>query len=363
MKPQKNVLLGMSGGVDSSVAALLLQKQGYKVIGAFLKLYSDSKNKLTGECSYVEERRMALKIAARLNIPLITLDYENDYKKRVIDPMFASYAHNTTPNPDISCNALIKFPLLWKTAQKHKADFIATGHYARIKKTEEEFHLLAGIDKEKDQSYFLADLSQADLKHTLFPLGNLTKNEIREIAKKNSFPNWNKLGTRGICFVGKTDMQQFLKQRIKEKLGKVISPEGIFLGVHRGTAFYTIGQKVGEHIGISIKKPHGLESARWYVAEKRGNTLVIAPEGHPALKGKSVSLIRFHQINPHQSLPRKLKARIRHRGLLLPGTLTKKDTHYEFKFSKPQESLAPGQILVLYKGREVVGCGEITAER
>lgn len=356
---QKTVLLGMSGGVDSSVAALLLKKEGYKVIGAFMKNFSDTKNKLTGECAWVDERKMAQKIASLLNIPFITLDYEEEYKKHVINPMFQDYKKGITPNPDILCNTIIKFPFLWKAAQEHKAEFIATGHYACIKKSSSGFQLLAGKDKAKDQSYFLAELSQSDLAHTLFPIGSLTKDQVRTIAKKHKFPNWNKLGTRGICFVGKQDMQSFLKQRIKEKPGRVLSPQGFLLGTHRGNSFYTIGQKAGEHIGIVIKKPSGTESKRWYVAEKRSNTLIVAPEGHPALLTQSVALKNFHRTNPSLPLPSSLKARIRHLGSLHSGTLAKKGTQYQFTFAKPQPAVAPGQILVFYKGAQLLGSGEI----
>lgn len=361
-KKKKTVLLGMSGGVDSSVAALLLKQQGYNVIGAFLKLYSDTKNKLTGECSYLEERALAMKIAALLDIPLITLDFERAYKAQVINPMFQAYAKGLTPNPDLLCNSLIKFPLLWKAAQKHKADFIATGHYARICKTSQSFQLLAGKDREKDQSYFLTDLSQSDLQHTLFPLGSLTKERVRIIAKQHSFPNWNKHGTVGICFVGQIPMQHFLGQRIKEHPGTVLSPESLIIGTHRGIAYYTIGQKVGEHIGINIKKPRGFDSSRFYIAAKniKTNELVVAPEGHPALLTRSLVLINFQSINPHEPLPHhNLTVRIRHRGELHHGTLTQKNNRHIFTFATPVEAIAPGQFAVLYHGERVVACGEI----
>src|SRR3989338_6745053 len=232
---KKTVLLGMSGGVDSSVAALLLKKKGYNVIGAFLKIYSDTKNKLTGQCAYLDELKMARKISSILNIPLIVLDYEKDYKKHVLNPMFKSYASSKTPNPDISCNAIIKFPFLWKAAKKYKADLIATGHYAKIKKYKKICTLLMGKDNTKDQSYFLAELAQKDLSHTIFPIGNYTKKKIRE------------------------------------KPGKVITPTGDIIGTHKGISFYTIGQKTGEHIGINVKKPREFAQKRFYVGEKRRN--------------------------------------------------------------------------------------------
>jgi len=217
---KKKVLVAMSGGVDSSVAALLMKKNGYEVFGAFMKCFSDTKNNLTGECAWRDELRMARRIAAKLNIQLIMLDFEKEYKKHIIESMFKAYTEGKTPNPDILCNKIIKFPLLWKAAKKLKIPLIATGHYARIKKTSNGFQLLTGLDFEKDQSYFLAEISQEDLSHTIFPLGNHTKSQVRQIAKANNFPNWDKQGTRGICFVGRIPMQKFLKQKIKKNVGR-----------------------------------------------------------------------------------------------------------------------------------------------
>ncbi len=359
MKSKGQVLLGMSGGVDSSVAALLLKKQGYKVIGAFLKVFSETKNKLTGECAWVEERKSAQKIAAQLNIPLITLDFEKKYRKKVINPMFKAYASGLTPNPDISCNTIIKFPLLWEAAKKHNANYIATGHYARIKKTKSGFRLLSGKDKTKDQSYFLAELKQTDLKHTLFPIGNYTKKQIRKIARNYKFPNWNKPGTSGICFVGKIDMRQFLKKHIKEESGLVKTPEKTIVGLHSGTAYYTIGQKVGPHIGIEIHKPKEHATQRWYVAEKRkNNILIVAPEGHPALRKREVILHKPNFITKN-TIPKGIKARIRHLGKLHAGKLVKKESKFHFIFAKPVEAIAEGQYLVLYHKNQVIGAGEI----
>jgi len=362
MKSQEKVLLGMSGGVDSSVAALLLQKQGYKVIGAFIKSFSDTKNKLTGECAWIEELKSAQKIATMLNIELIKLDYEKEYKKSVINPLFAGYKKGLTPNPDILCNTIIKFPFLWKAAQEKGAKHIATGHYARIKKTSCGFQLWQGTDKKKDQSYFLADITQKDLEHTLFPLGSLTKEKVRAIAKKNKFPNWNKEGTRGICFVGKQNMQNFLKKRISEKQGIVKDPEGRIIGTHKGIFFYTIGQKAGENIGIILKKPRGMESLRFYVVSKRikKNEIIVAPENHPAMLTKTVILSKFHQLNRKERIPSELKARIRHLGRLQAGTFVKRGPKYNFIFTKPQEAVAPGQKLVLYHKAQLVASGEIT---
>lgn len=355
---KKTVLLALSGGVDSSVAAYLLKKQGYQVIAAFMKNFSETKNKITGECAWKEERRIAQRIAAKLGIPFITLDFEKEYKKYVINPMFKDYARGLTPNPDILCNKIIKFPLLWKKAQKLKADYIATGHYARIRKNHLGFQLLEGKDKTKDQSYFLYQLSQADLSHSLFPMGNYKKEQTRKIAKSLGFPNWNKHGTCGICFVGKIPMKPFLQQKIKEKKGKVFTPEGKLIGFHPGTSYFTIGQRIGPRLGFQLLKEAG--NQKLYVAEKRkNNILIVATKTHPLLKKSQVLLKSLHLISPKEKIPKKLKARIRHLGKLIPGTLKKQNNHYSFNFHTPVSNVAEGQSLVLYHKDEVIGGGEI----
>ncbi|MBI2632481.1 tRNA 2-thiouridine(34) synthase MnmA [Candidatus Pacearchaeota archaeon] len=360
-KNKPTVLLGLSGGVDSSVAAHLLKRQGFRVIGVFLKLYSDTKNPLTGECSYLDDLKIAKKIALILGIRLIELDYEEEYKSQVLEHMFSDYKKGLTPNPDIDCNRIIKFPYLWKEAKKFGAEYIATGHYARIMKSRGEFQLLTGKDKSKDQSYFLAELSELDLKHIMFPIGNLTKKEVRKIAKKEGFPNWNKHGTVGICFVGQIPMQKFLQKKIKPKKGNVIDSDGKILGTHEGTAFYTIGQKVGSHIGIDIIKPRNLAQKRFYVAEKKkGNILVVAPERHHLLFKKDIIIKDLHLINSKKDLfSNNLKARIRHLGFFYKGRITKNHNEWHFLFQKPIEAVAEGQYVVLYNRERVVGCGEI----
>ncbi|MBI3334373.1 tRNA 2-thiouridine(34) synthase MnmA [Candidatus Pacearchaeota archaeon] len=360
MRDNKTVLLGMSGGVDSSVAALLLKKKGYEVTGAFLKMYSDTKNPLNGRCTYLDDLKDARKIAAKLKIPLIVLDYEREYKKRVLALMFKSYASGNTPNPDLDCNTVIKFPYLWKEAKKRKINFIATGHYARIKRTPRGYSLLQGKDKQKDQSYFLAGLIQDDLSHTLFPLGDLRKEYVRKIAEKSGFHNWSKHGTVGICFVGQRSMHSFLKQKIKTKTGTVIDEEGNVLGEHAGISFYTIGQKAGAHVGIQMQKPKGYEQSRFYVAgKKKPNTLVVAPESHHSLIKKQVTLKKLHRIIPGEKIPSLLKGRIRHLGEMYQGKLLIKAGKIHFIFNKPIEAIAPGQYLVLYKGDSVIASGEM----
>ncbi|MEI6849495.1 MAG: tRNA 2-thiouridine(34) synthase MnmA [archaeon] len=356
MQKQKTIMIGLSGGVDSAVAAMLLKKQGYNVIGAFMKNFSDTKNPYTGECSYLEDKRMAEKVALKLKIPFVVFDFEKEYKKYVIDVMYGDYKSGKTPNPDILCNKLIKFPLFWKKAKKLGADYIAMGHYARIKPSKTGYELLSGRDVSKDQSYFLADISQSDLSHTLFPLGNLTKEKVRAIAKKNNLPNWNRHGTTGICFVGKVNMQSFLEKKIKPKIGKVLDSNNNIIGNHKGISFYTIGQKAGSHIGINIEKPLKDSQKKFFIAKKiKPNTLIVAPEGHELLKSEIINIKNLHQINPKEKKPSNLKVRIRHLGQLHPGKLKGN----QFILNKAIESITPGQIAVFYSKDKVMASAEI----
>jgi len=360
---KKTVLLGMSGGVDSSVAALLLKKEGYNVIGAFMKNFSDTKNPLTEECLWVEEKKMAQKIASILKIPIITLDYEKLYKKKIIAPMIKKYSKDETPNPDISCNKLIKFPALKKKARELKVEYIATGHYAKITKTKKGYKLMSSRDKTKDQSYFLYELTQNDLKHIIFPLENYTKKEVRKIAKRHKFPNWNKPGTKGICFVGKINMKDFLKKKIQKKPGKIISPDKKVIGSHPGTMYFTIGERVGLRQEIKINDSFRNKiKKRLYVADKmKNNILIVAPKQHPLLKRKKIIIKKIHLINKKQKIPKKgVKARIRNLGSFLSGRLKKHGEKYVFILEKPEEGIAPGQSLVLYNKEELIGGGIIS---
>ena len=362
---KKRVLVAMSGGVDSSVAALLMKRRGYEVIGAFMKNWSDTKNKF-GKCAWKEERKSAMKIAARLNIPLITLDFEKQYRKEIVKEMFNSYKKGITPNPDIDCNQKIKFPLLWKAAEKIKAEFIVTGHYARIKKQSKKHKLLRGKDETKDQSYFLYRLSQKDLEHSLFPIGNYTKKQIRKIAEENNFENYNKKGTVGICFIGKVNLKNFLQKKIKPKKGKILSPEGKIIGQHDGIYYYTIGQRIGPRFGIEIEKEGGKQLKRWYVAKKisKTNLLIAAPERHPLLYRKEIIIKNPSWISeiPNKNKIYTVHARIRQVGELLPSSLFYSKSKKQFKviLNKALTGVSEGQAVVLYKGKEVLGGGVIS---
>ena len=370
-KQKMKVLLAMSGGVDSSVAALLLKKQGYEVIGAFMKNWSDTKDPLTGRCAWRTERKMALKIASHLNIPLITLDFEKQYKKEVIEKMFEKYKKGITPNPDIDCNQKIKFPLLLKEAKKRKINLIATGHYARVKKNtkNEIYELFRGKDNSKDQSYFLYKINQKELSHCLFPIGNYSKEQIRDIAKKNHFPNYDKKGTVGICFVGKVNLKKFLQKKIKSKKGKILDPDNKVIGEHDGIYYYTIGQRLGPRYGFELDRGDKNKPSRWYVAKKdsKKNILIAAPENHPLNFRKEVIAKNIHFID--NSLIDKIKrgdklkvlSRIRHVGELLPSIFfyDKKYKQFRVILNKAITGVSEGQAIILYQGEKVLGGGEI----
>lgn len=351
---QKTVLLGMSGGVDSSVAAILLMKQGYKVIGAFMRNFSENKNKLTGECNWVEELSDARKIAARLGIPLVVLNFEKEYKKDVIDKMFSSYRAGLTPNPDSLCNSFIKFPLLWREARRLKADFIATGHYVRLRKRNGKLELLRARDEQKDQSYFLYDLKQRDLEHSLFPVGDLSKAQVRELARESGLHNSEKHGSSGICFVGKLDMKKFLQQKIKQKRGKIVF-NGQEIGNHMGASYFTIGEKIGNRFATWSKERGKL--GKLYVAEKKGNDLIVARRGDKIMLRDEFVITKVNLLV--SKLPSNCKVRIRHLGPLLDCKVAKKNGKIVCGLKKGVFGLAEGQSAVLYSRIRVLGGGEI----
>ncbi|MEM4271727.1 MAG: tRNA 2-thiouridine(34) synthase MnmA [Candidatus Pacearchaeota archaeon] len=361
MRSKKSVLIALSGGVDSSVSALLLKKQGYEVIGLFMRTFRDEKSPSSNPCKNPggkTDERFARLIAKILKIKLIVIDVRDSYRKQVIEPMILDYSRGLTPNPDIECNKLIKFPILMKEAEKIKTDYVATGHYAKIKRTKKGYSLLQASDKTKDQAYFLYQLTQKELSKLIFPVGNLTKKQVRKIAEKHNFPNYNKPGTTGICYLGKIpNIKLFLQKKIKQNPGKIISPEGKFLGTHPGIAYFTIGQKVQDSLGLIISKPKEHAQERYYIADKiaKTNTIIAAPENHPSLKKNKVIIHNFHIINPETKIPKSLAARIRHLGKLHKGKLRGNI----FILDKPVQALAEGQAIVLYHKNEVIGGGEI----
>ncbi len=360
MKPR--VLLGLSGGVDSAIAALILKRQGYDVIAVFIKSFSETKNKITGTCSWREEYREAQKIASILDLKLIKLDLEKEYVSQVVRPMIQAYKKGITPNPDITCNTLIKFPLLWKTARKLKAEYIATGHHARIKKTKKGYELHRGKDELKDQSYFLYELTQHDLAHTLMPIGELTKEQVRSIAQKNKFPNFDRQSSRGVCFIGNVPLKQFLEPYLKSRQGNVLDEKENIIGTHNGAHYYTLGERARPSMGITLEKgTHAQE--RFFIASKnmKKNTITVVPSGHTSLSKGTFELKSVHWIH-EEDKKGSLKAhvRIRHLGTLIPARLSFKGNHAQFTTSKPLQGVAPGQSAVFYQGTRLVCGGEIT---
>ncbi|MBS3088737.1 tRNA 2-thiouridine(34) synthase MnmA [Candidatus Pacearchaeota archaeon] len=355
----KKVILGMSGGVDSSVAALLLQKQGYEVVGVFMKAGAGRKFGWESSINWNEDERILKKICRKLGVKLIVKDVEEGYEKKIIQPMFSDYARGLTPNPDTLCNTLGKFVLFWKIASEIGADWIATGHYARIKRTKNGIELLRGKDKTKDQSYFLCGLTQKDLSHSLFPIGDYTKEEVRKIARRAGFPNWDKHGSRGVCYLGKIDMKRLLRRRIPEKRGVVLNSSGEIVGTHPGQMFFTIGERVKDKDGFEIARgKFGWAGKKLYIAEKlAGNKIVVAEEGDSLLRKRFVFVKKMHWIN--DEVKNKLKARVRHLGELYSGKLKKERRRWIFIFDKGVFGLAEGQYIVLYSGEKLVGGGEI----
>lgn len=359
------VLLGMSGGVDSSVSAILLLEQGYEVIGAFMKNWSDGGN--GEECSWRAERRDAMRVAAQLGIEFHTFDYEDEYREHVYEYMIREYEAGRTPNPDVLCNKYMKFGFLMNEAEKLGCGFIATGHYARTHRDDDgTVHLLAGIDANKDQSYFLCQLNQDQLKEVLFPIGELKKSEVRKIAKMHNLSVADKKDSQGICFVGKVDMMDFLKERIREQLGNIVTTSGEIIGTHKGYAYYTIGQRSG--LGIGGGTPY-------FVVHRKpeANELVVAVgDDDPALFSRSLAatdLVETIPGNLKKYKGKKIQARIRYRQPLQQCVFEIQDPVLDspnpgcgtvrVNFDESQRAVAPGQFISLYDGEELVASGVI----
>jgi len=346
------VLVGMSGGVDSSVAAALLVKQGYTVVGGFIKNWSDSKDLQTGECAWRGERRDAMRVAAQLGIPLLTFDFEEQYRKKIVDELFRGYEAGETPNPDVLCNEVIKFGLFADEAWRLGMDVVATGHYARIHRTIfGTARLLRGTDPDKDQSYFLHRVSQEVLRRTLFPIGGLKKSAVRMIAEDLNLPVADKPDSQGICFIGKLDMTEFLRKKIPSKPGEIVDASGSVLGHHHGLDAYTIGQRHG----IFVSKA----GDAWYVAEKdmaANRLIVVQGAEHPMLFRSEATIQDLHWTRGVvPKLPLSCAVQVRYRqepvNAIFDGS--------KLRFSHPVKAVAPGQSAVLYRGNECVGGGVI----
>ncbi len=366
-KNNKKVYVGMSGGVDSSVAAYLLKKEGYDVLGVYLLCYSEDEE----ICRAKKDMEDARAVAQQLDIPFYVWNLEKEYKEKVIDYMIEGYQAGITPNPDVMCNREIKFGIFLRRALAMGADFVATGHYVRLRK-EENFELLQAKDQNKDQSYFLWTLTQEQLKNCLFPIGNYLKSEVREIASKSGLVTANKKDSQGVCFVGKVKITDFLSSTIIPRRGKLVTTKGEIIGEHNGSEFYTIGQR---HLGVSNAEYGNLNKGKdtkpHYVVSKniKENIVTVAEGDSDELIFKSSAMIQninfvssdFKFKNNELEVP--VLARIRYRQPLFKAILRKiSDTQCELNFAEPVKFVAPGQSAVFYKeSGEMIGGGIITS--
>lgn len=340
----QTVFVGLSGGVDSAVSAYLLKRQGYRVIGAFIKAWEPDFLPCTG----TEDRLSAMRVAAHLGIPFVMYDLGDEYKRAIVDHFVSEYEAGRTPNPDVLCNRLIKFGAFWGRAKHDGADLLATGHYAMNEKLPDSgFRLLASKDKEKDQTYFLWTLTQDDLAHTLFPVGGMEKHEVRAVAEEAGLPNAARKDSQGLCFLGHVEMTSFLKRYIRVEEGIVRDEEGEAIGGHEGVLLYTLGQRIS--IG-------GMRERRYVVAkDMRKNELIVSPEPlgeHPQ------KIFRFSGTNwiSGKSREGRALARYRYRQPLIPASLGSG----RITFDEPQLP-AEGQSVVFYdeRGEACLGGGVI----
>ena len=390
----KRVVVGLSGGVDSSVTAYLLKEQGYEVIGLFMKNWHDESVTLHDECPWIDDSNDALLIANKLNIPFQVIDLSEEYKNRIVDYMFNEYAHGRTPNPDVLCNREIKFDVFLDEAMNLGADFVATGHYCRTIVDEKtgRTKLLAGLDKNKDQSYFLCQLNQEQISKALFPIGHLQKSEVREIARNAGLITADKKDSQGLCFVGKISLPEFLQQQLKIKKGDVIevpedlpqlldynkiptdiahieelskpfsftSSEGVKVAEHQGAHFYTIGQRKGLNIG-------GRPKPSFVVQIDTVNNLVYSAQTaeHRALNRRALQIeddsltYADDQFTIKEGEERSYLFRIRYRQPLQKGVITRNENGVFVLFEKDQRGITPGQFCAFYDGEELIGSGVI----
>jgi len=393
------IVVGLSGGVDSSVAAYLLKQQGHEVIGLFMRNWNDASVTLEDECPWVEDSNDALLVAQKLGIPFQVIDMSELYKERIVDYMFAEYKKGRTPNPDILCNREVKFDVFLQTALSLGADKVATGHYARVssfvdEKGEEIYQLLAGKDNNKDQSYFLCQLNQNQLSKALFPIGELTKPEVREIAREIGLVTADKKDSQGLCFIGKVSLPTFLQQQLIPKEGEIVEifsdykefhkeksvfetkldelkylskkikyqkEDGKVIGKHQGAQFFTIGQSKGLGIG-------GHKESCFIIDRDMENNILFVGEGKnfPGLYRKALKINNdeVHWVREDLRLKNgesmKIKARIRYRQPLENAVLYQYEDGFFIEFKNPQSAIAEGQFAAWYQGEELLGSGVIS---
>ena len=394
----KRVVVGLSGGVDSSVAAYLLQQQGYEVIGLFMKNWHDDSVTISNECPWLEDSNDALLVAEKLGIPFQTVDLSEEYKEKIVDYMFNEYEKGRTPNPDVLCNREIKFDVFMKIALSLGADYVATGHYCRKSEItvngETVYQLKAGADVNKDQSYFLCQLSQEQLAKSLFPIGELTKPEVREIAAEMELVTAEKKDSQGLCFIGKVRLPEFLQQKLQPKEGKIVqidkddavyavtedtgitvlnklrqnatkinyTPEmGKVVGQHQGAHYFTIGQRKGLNVG-------GTKDPLFIIGTNVDTNSIYTglSSQHPGLfrKGLFIENSEVHWVRSDMALANgettELMVRIRYRQPLQKATLHQYEDGLYIAFDEPQSAITEGQFAAWYLDDELIGSGVIS---
>ena len=384
---KKKVIIALSGGVDSSVSAFLLKEKGYEVIGVFMKIWHENSNNSNEKCPWIEDSSYALEIAEQLNIPFHVVDLSNEYEKRIVNYMFDEYSKGTTPNPDVLCNKEIKFDVFLRHALKLNADYVATGHYVKKITNKDGTHsLITGKDESKDQSYFLCQLNQKQLEKIIFPIGNLLKSEVREIAKINKLATADRKDSQGLCFVGKIKIPEFLSKKLKTKKGHVIEIEsdnpkykiskktieekskaieysdsdGKIIGHHKGAHFFTIGQRKGLNIG-------GKKEPLFVIKTDTINNIIYVGmgENHPGLYKKALKIKKeeCHWIRKDLMVnvgeKKNFLIRTRYRQNLIPGKLIMKSNYLYIEFSEDVKSITSGQFAAWYLKNELIGSAPI----
>jgi tRNA-specific 2-thiouridylase len=361
------VVVGLSGGVDSAVSAWLLKEQGHRVIGIFMKNWEDDDQ--DEYCSTRQDFLDAAAVADTLGIELQAVNFAAEYKDRVFADFLREYSAGRTPNPDVLCNAEIKFKAFLDHAVAQGADAIATGHYARVRRSDDgEVQLLRGLDPAKDQSYFLHRLTQGQLQRVIFPVGELRKTEVRRIAQEIGLPNAKKRDSTGICFIGERPFRAFLNQYLPTQPGPILTTKGLEVGQHRGLAFYTLGQRKG--LGIGGVRRRGFQSAEgqgWFVAQKdlSTNTLVVTQDhDHPLLLAKGLATTDACWVSGRSPQPgqgQSLGFKTRYRQPDAPGQLSVAEgSGFDVAFDSPQWAVTPGQSVVAYDGEVCLGGGIIS---
>ena len=346
------VIVGMSGGVDSSVAAWLLREQGEPLAGLFMQNWDEDGS---GDCRAEDDRRDALKVCGQLGVPFLARNFAADYWAGVFETFLAEYRAGRTPNPDVLCNREIKFKTFLDEAKALGAEKIATGHYARVDERDGRWRLLRGVDASKDQSYFLHQLGQSQLACTLFPVGELPKTDVRAIAARLGLATARKKDSTGICFIGERDFREFLSQYIAITPGDIVDPEGVVIGRHGGVAFHTLGQREGLRIGGVRGRP----DAPWFVVGKdaAGNRLIVDQGDSPLLYANRLRTERMHWISGGSpDVPMRCEAQVRYRQPPQACTVAPRgDGGIDVHFDQPQRAVTPGQSLVLYRAEECLG--------